>query len=69
MPPSYRIRIERRALKALGGLPKRQRTSIRKAIDSLGENPLAPTLESEGETRSDEPALSATLSLSKGEGG
>ncbi len=42
MPPAYRIRIERRALKALGALPKRQRTSIRKAVESLRENPRPP---------------------------
>jgi len=39
LAPVYRIRIEKRALKALSSLPKRTRAKIRKAIDSLAETP------------------------------
>ncbi len=39
MAPAYRIRIEKRALKALSSLPKRTRTKVRKAIDGLAKTP------------------------------
>ncbi len=39
MAPAYRIRIEKRTLKVLSSLPKRTRTKVRKAIDSLTETP------------------------------
>ena len=39
MASAYRIRIEKRALKALSSLPKRTRTKVRETIDSLAETP------------------------------
>jgi len=37
-----RIRIEKRALKALSSLPERTRAKVREAIDSLAETPRPP---------------------------
>ena len=37
MATPYGIQIEKRALKALGSLPKRIRTRIRKSIDGLAD--------------------------------
>ena len=39
MPATYGIRIERRALKALAALPKRDLARVRKAVDGLAEEP------------------------------
>ncbi len=39
MASAYRIRIEKRALKALSSLPERTRAKVREAIDSLAETP------------------------------
>jgi len=39
LAPTYRIQIEKRALKTLSSLPKRTRAKVRKAIDSLAEAP------------------------------
>lgn len=36
---AYRIEIERRAYKALGRLPKRDRLQVATAIDALAEDP------------------------------
>jgi len=42
LAPAYRIQIEKRALKMLGSLPKRNRAQVRKAIDHLAEIPRPP---------------------------
>ncbi|MEE9166809.1 MAG: type II toxin-antitoxin system RelE/ParE family toxin [Candidatus Neomarinimicrobiota bacterium] len=39
---SYRIKIERRAFKALATIARRFRTRIRKAIEGLSEEPWPP---------------------------
>ena len=42
MASASRIRIEKRALKALSSLPERTRAKVREAIDSLAETPRPP---------------------------
>ena len=39
MPATYSTRIERRALKAVAALPKRDLARVRKAVDGLAEEP------------------------------
>ena len=39
---AYNVEVSRRAVKALGALPRRERQRIRAAIDLLADNPRPP---------------------------
>lgn len=42
---SYRIEIDRQAVKAMAGLPKKVQRQIAERIDSLADNPFPPDAE------------------------